>query len=218
MTAQQALDRLSMTQAILVQNVPQQLPSDFNAGGMQSGTTQQQTATLLQRARASTNNQINPLQHAIQAQYSSHARQFGMPLPQGQQQQNDSGLARIGQNLNSGMGLPQGPGSLQQNLVQPSPSVPHMTAQSSSAPLASQPPPPGAQQVSGPGDLASMTLQQLHELSTHLQRIVIDGEKDLQTSSGSGGAQRRQLRTKIENNKQFINILQEVMNSRTRGR
>jgi hypothetical protein len=217
MTEQQARERLAMMQASSAQNVPQQLPSGFNAGGMQSGTTQQQITTLLQRAQASSN---NPLQHAIQAQDPSHARQFGMPLPQGQQQQNGSGLARIGQNLNPGMGLPQGPGSLQQNLIQPSPSVPHMTAQSSSAPLASQPPPPGVQQVSGPSSLASMTLQQLHELSTHLQRIVIEGEKDLQTPSSSGGsdARRQQLRTKIENNKQFINILQEVMNSRTRAR
>ena len=147
-----------MMQASSAQNVPQQLPSGFNAGGMQSGTTQQQITTLLQRAQASSN---NPLQHAIQAQDPSHARQFGMPLPQGQQQQNGSGLARIGQNLNPGMGLPQGPGSLQQNFIQPSPSVPHVTAQSSSAPLASQPAPPGAQQVSGPSNLASMTLRQL---------------------------------------------------------
>ena len=220
MTEQQARERLATMQASSAQSVPQQLPSGFNAGRMQSGTTQQQIATLLQRAQASTNNQINPLQHAIQAQDSSHARQFGIPLPQGQQQQKDSGLARIGQNLNPGMGLLQGPGSLQQNLIQPSLSVPHMTAQSSSAPLASQPPPPGVQQVSGPSNLASMTLQQHHELSTHLQRIVIEGEKHLQTPSSSGGsdAQRQQLRTNIENNKQFINILQEVMNSRTRAR
>ena len=220
MTEQQARERLAMIQASSAPRVPQQLPSGFNAGGMQSGTTQQQISTFLQRAQASTNNQINPLQHAIQAQDSSHARQYGMPLPQGQQQQKDSGLARIGQNLNPGMGLPQDPGSLQQNLIQPSPSVPHVTARSSSGPLASQPPPPGAQQVSGPSNLVSMTLQQLRELSTHLQRIVIEGEKHLQTPSSSGGtdAQRQQLRTKIENNKRFITMLQEVMNSRTRAR
>ena len=220
MTEQQARERLAMMQASSAQSVPQQLPSGFNAGGMQSGTTQQQIATLVQRAQASTNNQINPLQHSIQVQDSSHARQFGMPLPQGQQQQNDSGLARIGQNLNPGMGPPQGPGSLQQNLIQPYPSVPHMTGQSSSAPLASQPAPPGAQQVSGPSNLASMTLQQLRELSIHLQRIVIEGEKHLQTPSSFGrtDAQRQRLRTEIENNKRFINILQEVMNSRTRAR
>ena len=216
MTEQQARERLAMMQASSAQSVPQQLPSGFNAGGMQNGNTQQQIATLLQRAQASTNNQMNPLQRTIQTQDPSHARQFGLPIPQGQQQQNGSGLARMGQNLNPGMGLPQGPGSLQQNFIQPSPSVPHVNAQpSSSAPLASQPPPPGAQQVSGPNSLANMTLQQLGELYAHLQRIVIEGEKNIQTLSTSGGND-PQLRTKIDNNKRFMNILQEVMRKRAR--
>ena len=72
----------------------------------------------------------------------------------------------------------------------------------------------------GPGYLPTMTLQQLSELYTQVQRIVTEGEKTLQTPSSSGGtdAQRQQLRTKIENNKRFITILQEVMNSRTRAR
>jgi len=225
MTQQQALERFSMMQAssshnFQEQNVSQQLPPGFNAGGMPGGATQQQIAALSQRAQVSTNNQINPLQRAIQAQDPSHARQFSMLLPQSQQQ-NGSGLAsRISQNVNPpGMGLTQGPGSLQQNFIQPSPSVPHANAQSSSAPSASQNPPPGVQQVSGTsGNLASMPLPQLRALSTHLLRIVMEGEKNLQTGGSGEGDIQRQLRAKVENNKRYLLALQEVINAKTRAR
>jgi hypothetical protein len=150
----------------------------------------------------------------------SHARQFNMLLPgqQQQQQQNGSGItSRMGQNLNpSGMGLPQGPGSLQQNFFQPSPSVPHANPQPSSMPSASQIPQPGAQQVSGtPGNLADMPLPQLRALSIHLLHAVMEGEKNIQvtSSSGEGDIQRQQqLRAKIELNKQRLRVLQEVIN------
>ena len=142
MTQQQALDRLAMMQAsthsFREQSVPQQFPSGFNAGAMPSGTIQQQNAALSQRAQVSANNQINALQHVIQAQDPSRARQFDVLLPgqQQQRQQNATGIASyIGQNLNpSGMGLPQGPGSLQQNFIQPSPSVPQPPIQSNKLP------------------------------------------------------------------------------------
>jgi hypothetical protein len=224
MTHQQALDRLAMMQASSAhfqeQSVRQQLPPGFNAGAMPSGTTQQQIAALSQRAQVSANNQINTLQRVIQAQDPSHARQFNMLLPgqeQQQQQQNASGIAsRMGQNLNpSGMGLPQGPGSLQQNFIQPSPSVPHANPQPSSTPSASQIPQPGAQQVSGPpGNLADVPLPQLRALSTQLLHVVMEGEKNLQapSSSGEGDIQRQQLRAKVELNKQRLRALHEVIN------
>jgi hypothetical protein len=213
MTQQQALERLSMMQAsahpFQEQSVPQQLPPGFSAGAMPSGTTQQQMATLSQRA--------------IQSQDPSQARQFSMLLPQGQQQQNGTGLAssRMGQSLNPpGIGLPQGAGSLQQNFIHPSPSVPHANAQTPSAPSASQPPPPGVQQVpSTSGNLASMPLPQLRALASQLLRIVMEGEKNLQATSGSGeGDIQRQLRAKVENNKRYLLALQEVINAKMRAR
>jgi hypothetical protein len=228
MTQQQALERLAMMQASSghsfqqEQRVPQQLPPGFNTGGVPSGTTQQQIAALSQRAQVSATNQINPLQRVMQPQDPSHARQFNMLLP-GQQQQNGSGIAsRLGQNLNpSGMGLSQGPGSLQQNFIQPSPSVPHANPQSSSTPSAFQPPQPGTQQVSGPsGNLADVSLPQLRALYTQLGHVVTEGEKNLQamSSSGEADAQRQQLRTKVELNKQRIRALQEVMTVKMRAR
>ena len=56
----------------------------------------------------------------------SHARQFSMLLPHTQQQNGSSLASCMGQNLNTpGMSLPQGPGSLQQIFIQPSPLLPH---------------------------------------------------------------------------------------------
>ena len=229
MTHQQALDRLAMmqasAQAFQEQGVPQQLPPGFNAGAMPSGATQQQITALSQRAQA--NNQINTLQRAM-AQDPPHARQFNMLLPgqqqqqQQQQQPNGSGIAsRMGQNLNpSGMGLPQ-PGSLQQNFLQPSPSVPHANPQPSSNPSASQIPQPGAQQVPGPpGNLADVPLPQLRALSTQLLHVVMEGEKNLQatSSSGEGDIQRQQVRARIEVNKQRLRALHEVISMKLRAR
>jgi len=86
----------------------------------------QQVPTFPQRAQVRTNNQIKPLQRVIQAQDPSHAR--NMLFAQNQQQQNGSGFTSLAaQNVGpTGMGLSQGPGSLQQNFVQPSPSVPRV--------------------------------------------------------------------------------------------
>ncbi|KAH9995720.1 hypothetical protein BJV77DRAFT_204824 [Russula vinacea] len=101
MTERQASERLAMLTAS-AQNVPQQFPQGSIAG-MPSGTAQQQMATLLQRAQVSTRSPIDSLQRVTQAQDSSHARQFSMLLPHGQQQPNDTVASR--------MDLPQGPGS-----------------------------------------------------------------------------------------------------------
>jgi len=91
LTHQQALERLAVMQAsahsFQEQSAPQQLLPGSNAGAMPSGTTQQQIATLSQRAHVSANNQINTLQRVIQAQDPSHSRQFNMLLPAQQQQQ-----------------------------------------------------------------------------------------------------------------------------------
>ena len=231
MTQQQALDRLAMmqsAQSFQEQSVPQQLPPGFNAA-MPSGATQQQIAALSQqRAQVSANNQINSLQRAIQAQDPSHARQFNMLVPgqqqqQQQQQQNGSGIAsRMSQNLNpSGMGLPQGAGSLQQNFIQPSPSVPHANPQPSSTPSTSQIPQPGAQQVSvPPNNLGDVPLPQLRALATQLLHVVTEGEKNLQATSSAGEAdvQRQQLRAKVELNKQRLRALHEVISMKMRAR
>jgi hypothetical protein len=225
LTQQQALDRISMLQASAGhpyqgQNVPQQLPPGFNAG-MPANAIQQQMsmATLSQPDRDSTNNQINPPQRIIQAQGPSYGHQFNMLVPQGQQQQNGSGLAsRMGQNLNPpGIGLPQEPASPQPNFIQSSPSIPHANAQIPSAPSASQPPP---QQVFGTSDsLTNMPLPQLRALYTQLLRIVMVGEKNLQTASGSGESDtQRQLRAKIDNNKRYLLALQELIIAKTRAR
>jgi len=206
------------------QSVSQQLPPGFNAGAMPTGATQQQIAALSQRPQVSANNQINTMQRVIQTQDPSHTHQFNMLLPgQQQQQQNGSGIAsRMGQNLNpSGMSLPQGPGSLQQNFIQPSPSVPHANPQPSSTPSASQIPQPGTQQVSGPpGNLADVPLPQLRALSTQIQHVVVEGEKNLQaiSSSGEGDSQRQQIRAKIELNKQRLRALHEVITMKLRAR
>ena len=203
MTHKQALDRLAMMQASAhssqEQPVPQQLPPGFNAAGVPSGNAHRQMDTLSQHAQVSANNQqINNL--AIQAQDASHARQMiALLLGQQQQQQNGSDIAsRMGQNLDpSGMGLPQGPGSVQQI------------------------PQPGAQQVSGPpGNLVDVPLPQLCALSTQLLHVVIEGEIHLQAPSsfGEGDIQRQQLRAKIDLNKLRLSALHEVINMKRRPR
>jgi hypothetical protein len=221
MTQQQALERLAMMQASSAphqeQSAPQQLPPGFNASGMQSGTAQQQITALPQRPQVSTSNQVN-LQRAMQD--PSLARQFNMLLPHGQQQQNGSSLTpRIGQNLNPpGMSLPQGLGSHQQNFIQPSPSLAHANPQPSSAPSASQPQ-LGAQQGSGPANLATMSLPQLRSLSTQLLQFVMESEKNLPAAGSSGESDvHRQLRVKVENNKRYFRMMQDLINARTRAR
>jgi hypothetical protein len=222
MTMQQARERVAMMQASAPhsfpdQAIPQQLPPGFPTGGLPTGATQQQIAALSQR---STNNQMNPLQRVIQAQEPSHARQFGMLLAQGQQQ-NGSGFAtRVGQNGNPGMGLSQGQGALQPNFVQPSPSVPPASVQPS-APSASQVPPPGGQPVPGPPNMAEMPLQQLVTLYTQLRRAIGEGEKVFQTASNSGGdgdLQQRQLRSKIDGYKQRLHVVHDLIQAKSRAR
>jgi hypothetical protein len=212
----------SQAQAFPDQGVPQQLQPGFPAG-VPGGSAQQQLASLPQRPQAAINNQM--LQRVFQGQDPSQAR-FGMLLAQGQQQpqqQNGSGFAsRPGQNFNSpGVGLPQGQASLQQSFVQPSPSVPHASIQSSSTPSASQAPPSAGQQVPLPGNFADLSLQQLRGLHGQMMRFVIEGEKNLQASSATGGegdVQRQQLRAKLDLYKQRLIVLQEIVNAKTRAR
>lgn len=154
MTRDQAQERLNMLRAspahaFQEQNAPQQIPSGFTAGGMAGSSAQQQMAALSQRPQAPASNPMNTLQRVIQAQTQDnlHARQLNMLVAQGQQPQNGF-ASRVGQNLHPpGMGLPQGQGSLQQNFIQPSPSVPPANIQSSTAPSASQPTPMGGPQI-----------------------------------------------------------------------
>ena len=216
MTQQQALERFAMMQASSAPHQEQSAPQGFNASGMPSGTAQQQIAAMPQRPQVSTSNQVN-LQRAMDP---SLARQFNMLLPHGQQQQNGSSLTpRIGQNLNpSGMSLPQGLGSHQQNFIQPSPSLAHANPQPSSAPSASQPQ-LGAQQGSGPANLATMSLPQLRSLSTQLLQFVMESEKNLPVAGSSGENDvHRQLRAKVENNKRYFRMMQELIAARTRAR
>jgi hypothetical protein len=64
-----------------------------------------------------------------------------------------------------------------------------------------------------------MPLPQLRALYTQLLRIVMEGEKNLQTASGSGESDtQRQLRAKIDNNKRYLLALQEVITAKSRAR
>jgi hypothetical protein len=226
MTMQQARERVAMMQASAPhsfqdQATPQQSPPGFPTGGFPSGGMQQQIALLSQRAQASTNNQMNPLQRMIQAQEPSHARQFGMPLAQGQQQDGSGFATRLGQNGNpTGMGLSQGQGALQPSFVQPSPSVPPTNVQPSAL-SASQVPPPGGQPVPDPSNiLAEMPLQQLVALFVQLRRAVGEGEKILQTASnsGDGDLQLRQLRSRIDGYKQRLLEVHDLIQAKSRAR
>lgn len=222
---QQARERVAMMQASAPhsfqdQATPQQLPPGFPTGGLPSGAMQQQMALLSQRAQASTNNQMNPLQRMIQALEPSHARQFGMPLAQGQQQDGSGFATRVGQNGNpTGMGLSQGHGALQPSFVQPSTSVPPANVQPS-APSASQVPPPGGQPVPGPSNMAEMPLQQLVALFVQLRRAMGEGEKLLQTASnsGDGDLQQRQLRSRIDGFKQRLIVVHDLIQAKSRAR
>ncbi|KAI0297271.1 hypothetical protein B0F90DRAFT_1740642 [Multifurca ochricompacta] len=225
-TREQAQERLAMMQASVAssfqeQSITQQVQSGFPAGGLTGSPAQQQMATLAHRPQASTNNSINPLQRVIQAQDPLRAHQLNMLLAQGQQQQNGSSFAsRVGQNLHPpGMGLPQGQGSLQQNFIQPSPSAPPVNPQSSSAPSASQAPPLGGQQRHGlPNNIADASLPQLTTFHNQLIRVVMEGEKSLSAASSSGGegdAQRQAFRNKLDNQKQILLRIRELINAKS---
>ena len=148
------------------------------------------------------NNQISPLQHVIRDQDPLHpAHQFSTFIPQDQHQhqQNDSGFAsRAGQTfIPPGVGFPQGQAPLQQGFIQPC---------------------PGQQVPISPG-LAGLTLPQLRGLHAQMMRFVIEGEKNLQASSATGGEgdiQRQQLRAKVEVYKQRLIVLQDFVNAKTR--
>ncbi|KAH9178367.1 hypothetical protein EDB89DRAFT_1170443 [Lactarius sanguifluus] len=229
MTREQAQERVTMLQASAAhpfqeQNVPQQIPSGFAAGGMAGGSAQQQMAALSQRSQVPASNPMNSIQRVMQAQQqdSHHARQLNMLVAQGQQQQNGF-TSRVGQNLHPpGMGLPQGQGSLQQNFIQPSPSVPPANIQSSVAPSASQPTPLGGAQIHNlPKNLVDMPVQQLSNFYSQLMRAVEDGEKNLNaagaSTSGEGDMQRQAFRARLDQQKQLLVNIRELINLKRQG-
>ncbi|KAH9057865.1 hypothetical protein EDB87DRAFT_1628606 [Lactarius vividus] len=228
MTREQAQERLTMLQAsahtFQEQNVPQQIPPGFAAGGMAGGSAQQQMAALSQRSQAPGSNPMiqRVMQAQAQAQQDSlHARQLNMLVAQGQQQPN--GFARVGQNLHPpGMGLPQGQGSLQQNFIQPSPSVPPANIQSSVVPSTSQPTPLGGAQIHNlPKNLVDMSMQQLSNSYSQLMRIVEDGEKNLNaagaSTSSEGDMQRQAYRARLDQQKQLLVNIRELINLKRQG-
>lgn len=224
MTREQAQERLavlrtSVAPAFQEQNIPQQIPSGFTNNGMPGGSAQQQMAALSQRPQVPASNPMNSLQRVMQAQQDSlHARQLNM-LVQGQQQQNGF-ASRVGQNLHPpGMGLPQGQGSLQQNFIQPSPSVPPANLQSSAVASASQPTPLGGQMQGPPKNFGEMTIPQLSNLYAQLMRAVEEGERSFNASgtSGESDMQRQALRAKLDSQKQLLVNIRDLVNLKRQG-
>jgi len=168
-------------------------------------------------------NQNSPLRLVVQLQDPSHAHQFGMLLPQGQQQHNGPGFtSRMGQSLNhSGMGHPQGQVALQESFVQNSLSVPLTNIQFSSTPSTPQAHPPPGQQVPVPStNFTGLPLPQLRTIYAQMIHTWMEGEKSLQASGTSGGEgeilRRQQLRLKFDTYKQRILALQEFINNKAR--
>ena len=226
LTREQAQERLNMLRtsaahALQEQNVPQQISSGFAAGAMAGGSAQQQMAALSQRPQAQAGNPMNSLQRVMQAQDTLHARQLNMLVAQGQQQQNNF-ASRVGQNLHPpGMGLHQGQGSLQQNFIQPSPSVPSAGLQSSAAPSASQPTPLSGQQIHGlHKNFVEMPLPQLSGIYNQLLRAVEEGERNFSAAGSTGGesdTQRQALRTRIDSQKQLLINIRELITMKRQG-
>jgi hypothetical protein len=181
----------------------------------QGNMTQQQALDRLAMMQASAQSfQEQSVPQQLPPGFNAGAMPSGTP----QQQIAGSGIAsHMGQNFNpSGMGLPQGPGSFEQNSIRPSLSA----TPPPSTPSASQIPQPGAQVSALPGALADVPLPQLRALSTQLLHVVMEGEKNLQaaSSSGEGDIQRQQLRARIELNKQRLRALHEVISMKMRAR
>ncbi len=227
MTREQAQERLNMLRTSAAhgfqeQNVPQQIPSGFTTGGMAGGSAQQQMAALSQRSQAPASNPMNPFQRVMQAQQDSlHARQLNMLVAQGQQQQNNF-ASRVGQNHHPpGIGLPQGQGSLQQNFIQPSPSVPPANLQSSAAPSASQSTPQSVPQMHGlHKNFVEMPVPQLTNFYAQLMRAVEEGEKSFNAAGSTGGEsdmQRQALRAKLDSQKQLLINIRDLINLKRQG-
>jgi len=215
-TREQALESLTMSLASSAypfkeRSAPQQLPPGNYDGGVPRGNAHRQMGTLSHHAQVSSYDQMNPLRRAIQTQHdASHLRQLNMPIHQGPQLQNDSGLtSRMPSNPSPlRMDLPrdcQGPGSMQE-IYSP---VPCANVPSSSTPSATQPQPEA-------NSILDLPLSLLRALSTHLLHVVMEGEKTLQATGNSGASdiQRQQLRAKIELNKQRLRAFQEVINAK----
>lgn len=227
MTREQAQERFAALRTSVAhpfheQNV-QQISSGFTTGGMAGGSAQQQMAALPQRPQAPASNPMNSLhQRVIQTQDSIHARQLNMLVAQGQQQQQNGFASRVGQTLHPpGMGLPQGQGSLQQNFIQPSPSVPPANLQSSAAPSAPQPTQLGGPQIHNlPKNISEIPIPQLTILYNSLVRAVEDGERNFNAVGGTGGEsdmQRQALRAKIDNQKQTLSFIRDFINLKRQG-
>jgi len=194
-----------------------QVESDFWDGD--EGSIQQQMAALSLHNHVPTNNQLNPLQRPIQAQDHLNARPSNMLLAQGQQQPNGSSFtSQVGQNLHpSGMGLPQGQGSLQQNFVQRTPPVPSANLQPSSAP-SSQAPSQGGQQNYNLGNITDAPVQQLFNLFNQLKYAITEGEKKFRAAGNSGGEvdpQRQALRAKLDSQKQVLFRIRDMIIAKT---
>ncbi|KAH9057859.1 hypothetical protein EDB87DRAFT_975753 [Lactarius vividus] len=200
-------------------NIPQQISSGLATGGMAGGYTRQQMAALSWRERAPASNPRNSLQRGMQAQQDSrYARQLNTAA-QGQQQ--NGSASRVGQNRHSHeMGLPRGQVSLQQNFIQPSPSVHSANIQSSVAPPASQPTPLGGAQVHGHHkNFAEMPVPQLSNVYDQLTRAVKDGEKNL-NAAGAGrrnDMRRRALRARLDSQKQLLINIRDLINLKRQG-
>jgi len=192
LTREQAQERLAMLQtpaahAFQEQNVPQQVPPRFTTGGMTGGPAQQQMSTYSQ-----------------------------------QQQQQNAFAYRVGQNLHlPGMGLPQGQGPLQQSLIQPSSFVPPANLQSSAVPSASHPTPLGGPQIHGlHKNFVEMPVPQLTNFYAQLMRAVEVGENNLNAAGNTGGEsdmQRQTLRAKLNNQKQLLINIRDLINLKRQG-
>jgi hypothetical protein len=229
MTREQAQERLtelrtSVAHPFQEQNTPEQpeIPSGFTAGGM-AGSSAQHTAALSHRPQAPASNPMNTLQRVMQAQAqdSLHARQLNMMVAQGQQPQN-SFASRVGQNLHpSGMGLPQGQGSLQQNSIQPPPSAPPANIQTSTAPPPSQPTPLGGPQTGFHNNFAELPVPHLSMIYNQLMKAVEEGEKNLNDAGSTGGESDMQrqalLRGRLDNQKQSLIQIQDLINLKRQG-
>ena len=110
-----------------------------------------------------------------------------MLVAQGQQAQNIF-ASRVGQNLHPpGTGLPPGQGSLQQNFIQPSPSVLPANLQPSLAPSTSRPTLLSGQIQAIHKSFVEMPMPQLTGVYAQLARTVEEGEKILNAAGSTGG-------------------------------
>ncbi|KAH9006663.1 hypothetical protein EDB83DRAFT_729665 [Lactarius deliciosus] len=186
--------RTSASHAFQGLNIPQ-IPSEFATGGSYA---QPEMAALPRRSQAPASNPIDSL----------HARQSNMLVADGQQQQN--GFA-------SRVGPPQGQGPLQQNFIQPSPSVPPANLQFSVVPSASQPTPLVGTQMRGHHEsFAEMPAPQLFNVYSQLVTVVEGGAKILNAAGTGCGSdiQRQALRSRLDSQMQLLTNIRDLIISK----